>query len=246
MRKKGFRIFAVLLLILFGTTSCSDKNTGTQDDAAARPLAQIYLYGEEHGIDSVIQKEFEIWYEHYHEDGMRHLFLESPFFTCEFLNIWMREESDEILDALYDDLEGTAAHVPAKKDFYKQIKTKCPETVFHGTDVGHQFYSTGERFLEYLEQRNSEDTEQYRMAREVMEQGKYYYENADDVYREHKMTENFMHAFDALDGETVMGIYGAAHVHPDQMDYTGQVPCMANQLKTHYGDIIYSEDLFGK
>ena len=76
-------------------------------------------------------------------DGMRHLFLESPYYSCEFLNIWMQEEGDEILDAVYDDLEGTASYVPATKEFYKKIKEQCPETIFHGTDVGHQFWSTG-------------------------------------------------------------------------------------------------------
>lgn len=41
-----------------------------------------------------------------------------------------------------------------------------------------------------------------------------------------------------------MGIYGSAHTGLDEMDYSTQtIPCMANQLKEHYGDNIYSEDL---
>ena len=34
---------------------------------------------------------------------------------------------------------------------------------------------------------------------------------SDDIYRENKMTENFIRAFDALDGKKIMGIYGASH-----------------------------------
>jgi len=40
-----------------------------------------------------------------------------------------------------------------------------------------------------------------------------------------------------------MGIYGNAHTSLDAMDFTDSVPCMANQLKDIYKDIIYSEDL---
>ena len=179
-------------------------------------------------------------------DGMRHLFLESPYYSCEFLNIWMQEEGDEILDAVYDDLEGTAFHVPATKEFYKKIKEQCPETIFHGTDVGHQFWSTGERYLIYLEERGLKDSEQYLVAQDVMEQGKYFYDNSDDVYRENKMVENFIRAFNSLGGEKIMGIYGGYHVGLNTQNYTGELPCMANQLREHYGDIIYSEKLSSK
>ncbi|HHT24317.1 MAG TPA: hypothetical protein GXZ76_02205 [Clostridiaceae bacterium] len=246
MKRNRLCIFVTVVLILFGLMSCSSNNSGTPRNTVSRSLAQIFLYGEKHGIDATIEREFEIWHEHYDEDSMRHLFLESPYFTCEFLNVWMQEDNDEILNSLYDDLEGTASHVPAIKDFYKQIKEQCPETIFHGTDVGHQFYSTGERYLEYLEDNLLENTEQYLIAQEVIEQGQHFYETSDDVYRENKMTENFIREFDLLDDEKIMGIYGASHIDPDKMDFTGKVPCMANQLKEHYGDIIYSENLSGK
>ncbi|HHU53019.1 MAG TPA: hypothetical protein GXZ43_02920 [Clostridiaceae bacterium] len=60
------------------------------------------------------------------------------------------------------------------------------------------------------------------------------------------MTENFIREFDSLDYEKIMSIYGASHTGLDKMDFTGKVPCMANQLKEHYGEIIYSEYLSGK
>lgn len=98
--------------------------------------------------------------------------------------------------------------------------------------------------MKHLEKNNLEDSEQYLMVQEAIEQGKYYYENSDDVYRENKMAENFIREFGNLCGESVMGIYGGAHTGLDAMDYnTRSAPCMANQLKEAYGNIIYSEDL---
>ncbi len=75
---------------------------------------------------------------------------------------------------------------------------------------------------------------------------KHFYETSDDVYRENKMTEIFILAFDSLNGEQIMGIYGASHIGLYNMDFTGKAPSMANQLREHYGDIIYSENLSGK
>jgi len=46
--------------------------------------------------------------------------------------------------------------------------------------------------LKYLEENNLKDSEKYRLAHEAVKQGKYYYENSDDVYRENKMVENFI------------------------------------------------------
>lgn len=241
MKKDRLIRLAAILLFLFGMASCSNRTDETPVNTISRSEAQIFLYGEKHGIDEVIQKEFEIWHDHYHNDGMRHLFLETPYYTGEFLNIWMREDNDDILDAIYNDLEGTSSHVPALKDFYQKIKEQCPETIFHGTDVGHQFFSTGERYLEYLRQNDLVDSEQYLIAQKVMEQGQNFYDTSDDVYRENKMTENFIRAFDSLEDEKIMGIYGASHTGLNKLDYTGKVPCMANQLRQQYGDIIYTE-----
>jgi len=50
-----------------------------------------------------MDKEFELWHEYYNNKNMRHLFVELPYYTAEFLNIWMKSDSDEILDELYND-----------------------------------------------------------------------------------------------------------------------------------------------
>lgn len=228
------------------TEALTTETPTTADSPEASPHlpGQIYLYGEHHGDEKILNKELELWNEAYHQENMRHLFVELPCYTAEFLNIWMQSDSDEILDALYDDWKGSAAHNPYIKSFYQTIKRECPETVFHGTDVGHQYPSTGERYLAYLKENGQEDSEQYRTAQEVMEQGRYFYDNSDSVYRENQLTQNFTAAFDRLDGESIMGFYGSAHIGLDALDITGSVPCMANQLKEIYGDVITSEDLF--
>ena len=232
LRRKNTLILAVTLLL--GLAACANS-----PDYGDPSTGQIFLYGEQHGVAAIFDKEFEIWREYYQNDGMRHLFIEYPYYTAEYLNMWMRDGGDEILDAVYADLDGTAAHVPAMKDFFMRIKDECPKTVFHGTDVGHQYETTGKRFLETL----SETDERYVLTQEAIDQGREYYERADAVYRENKMTDNFIRHFDLLDGEDVMGIYGTAHTGLDAKDTTGNVPCMANRLKERYGVQARSEDL---
>lgn len=212
--------------------------------AEGEKVGQIFLYGEQHAVEKILHKELELWDSYYHEANMRHLFIEMPYYTAEFLNLWMKSETDQILEEIYADWAGTAAQNLHVKRFYQVIKEEYPETIFHGTDVGHQFQSTGQRFLTYLIGEGLQASEQYKLAREAILQGSYFYSNNDHVYRENKMTENFIREFSGLQNESVMGIYGGAHVDFEALDYmTKSVPSMANQLKKVYGDRIFSEDL---
>lgn len=204
---------------------------------------QVFLYGEVHSSEIMLEKEFQLWDSYYHKSGMRDLFIESPYYTAEFLNIWIQSENDDILEQLFRDLEGTAACSEETKEFYRKIKSNCPETIFHGTDVGHQYSSTGMRYLEYLRVEGLEGSEKYLLTLQAIEQGKYYYEHSDGPYRETTMTENFIREFDGLVNSSVMGIYGAAHTGLEAMDHSGTIPCMANQLHERYGSIIHSGDL---
>ena len=244
MKSKNIFLFNVVLIMLLALSACS--NHLAQGNIATSPLqsyGQIYLYGEQHAVEKILEKELELWYEYYHKESMRHLFVELPYYTAELLNIWMKSDNDDILDDVYNDWVGTASYASCIKEFYKNIKIQCPETIFHGTDVGHQYNSTGTYFLGYLASNNLKDSEQYILAKEAIEQGKYYYSNSDDVYRENKMVENFIREFDKLNGESVMGIYGASHTGLDDKNFSGSVPCMANQLKERYKDKIHSVDL---
>lgn len=244
---KNTRLLAFATALMMMTPLPAYASSGAQGSKSTPPAQstrQIYLVGESHGEKKILDKELELWNGYYHDENMRHLFVENPYYTAEFLNLWMKSDNDDILDAMYADWEGTASYKPVVKDFYRQIKSQCPETIFHGTDVGHQRDTIGARFLKYLEGKKLEGSEQYRLAQEAIEQGKTYYENSDNIYRENMMAENFAREFDKLGSGNIMGIYGAAHTALDAMEYTTQsIPCMANQLKARYGDNIHSVDL---
>ena len=237
---------AISLLSYLGIgTLRSATREGASHSSPVTHSGQIFLYGEEHAAEAILEKEFELWSTYYHDDNMRDLFVELPYYSAEFLNLWMQSDNDDILDQLYQDWEGTAIHSQVVIDFYKQIKHECPETIFHGTDVGHQYNTTGKRYLAYLRENGQGDgSEQYSLAQEAIKQGQYYYRHSDDVYRENTMVENFIREFDGLNGVNVMGIYGTAHTGIEGMDYaTNTVPCMANQLNRRYGEALHTKDL---
>ncbi|QEN08152.1 hypothetical protein EXM22_09185 [Oceanispirochaeta crateris] len=203
---------------------------------------KIYLYGEKHGVKKTINEEFTIWNEHY-ESGMRHLFIETAYFTAEYLNLWMGDEEDVRLYEVYSDWEGTASHNPYILNFYKRIKKTCPETIFHGTDVGHQYFSTGLRYLNYLEKNGLSESENYKITKHVIDQGSQYYNSNNDIYRENKMVENFIRELHSVDHEHIMGIYGTAHTNLNKKDFTRSIPCMASQLNSIYDGQVFSVDL---
>lgn len=248
-------LFALIVALVAGSlVACSNSSADKTASKSAQPTkdvpvvtqasGSIYLYGEAHGQAKIIDKEYELWSEFYHNEGMRHLFVELPYFTAEYLNLWMQSDNDEILEKIYDDWKGTSSHNPYTKEFYKKIKGECPETIFHGTDIGHQYDITGNRYLSYLAANDLTGSGKYTLTVEAIQQGRFFYSKDDHVYQENKMTENFIREFEKLGNESVMGIYGSAHTGLDEMDYkTQSVPCMGNQLQEHYGDNIYSENL---
>ena len=206
---------------------------------------QIYLLGESHGDSSIMAVELETW-DRYYQQGMRHLFIEWPYYDAEFLNLWMQAEDDAILTQLFEDMANTAAAQPIYWDYWHTFKEKYPETVFHGTDIGHTYQNSGPRYLRYLEQTGQKDSEAYRITLEVIEQGRAYYEDHGGSYafREPLMVHNFQRAYDALPaGTSIMGIYGAAHTNPgDTVEGTSD-PNMASQLQEIYGDRLHTTDL---
>ncbi|OMD70905.1 hypothetical protein [Paenibacillus odorifer] len=244
----------IVILVVSSLTACDNSTAGKRASKSAQPtivtpvVAQasgsIYLYGEAHGVAKILDKEYKLWSQYYHNEGMRHLFVELPYFTAEYLNLWMQSDNDDILEEIYDDWERTRSHNPDVKEFYKKIKSECPETIFHGTDIGHQYETNGSRYLSYLVANDLGESEKYTLTMEAIRQGRVFYSKEDGVYREDTMTENFIREFEKLGNESVMGIYGSAHTGLDEMDYkTQSIPCMGNQLQEHYGDNIYSENL---
>ncbi len=210
------------------------------EETAAQPVGgQIYLYGESHNEELQLKKELELW-QGYYATGMRHLFVEMASYTADYLNLWMQAKDDTILEELYKDWVGTQCHSQQVLDFYRAIKETCPETIFHGTDVGHQYRSTGTRYLVWLNYKGLKDSDTYRQTLDTIEQGKTYYRDNNAAYRESKMVENFVQAYDALEGESVMGIYGAFHVSRDGED---SFPRMAAQLAQRYPDALHTADV---
>lgn len=243
--KKLFAFLLAVLAFISLLSSCASSDESFNSGANSNSVSPlIYLYGETHSQENILEKELELWHEYYHDQKMRHLFVELPYYTAEYLNLWMQSDNDDILEEIYHDWYGTASYSDAVRNFYMEIKKDCPETVFHGTDVGHQYDSTGKRYLLYLEENGLENTGQYQLAQEAIEQGKQYYQGSDMDYRENTMTENFIREFDKLNGEAIMGIYGSAHTGVEAMSYdSGSLPCMANQLSKHYPGILFSADL---
>lgn len=207
---------------------------------------QIYLYGEHHSRDEYLQKELDLWATFY-AMGVRDLFIEDSYAGAAFLNEWMQADDDEILLRLYDDLEGTMAHSQNVLGFYRCIKENFPETVFHGTDVDHQYYSTGERYLNALRDAGQENTDAYAIALENNKQGKRYYEllekdeNAGESYRENCMVHNFIAAYERSGGVCIMGIYGGFHVDQEGENLLDGTPRMAQQLAKQYGERLHTE-----
>lgn len=206
-------LILVLILALLGLLWNNVNNTSNSTD-------EIYLYGEWHSDSHILDRELEIWGEYY-KKGMRDLFVEYPYTDAQFLNLWMQADDDELLDQQFKDWEGTAGGTEIVKNFLKQIKKTYPKTVFHGTDVGHTWHSTGPRYLKYLKSTGQMDTEEYQRALLNIQQGKRYAricqtnEEAAEQYREDRMVENFQRSYQELE-EThrtdIMGIYGNAHI----------------------------------
>ncbi|MDR2564104.1 MAG: hypothetical protein LBC98_09235 [Prevotellaceae bacterium] len=205
--------------------------------------AKIVLIGEDHGIDWIIDKEFSIWKDLYNK-GFRHLFIEISYFDGEYLNAWMRSKNDDIYEALFLDKKGTSFDNKDIYEFYKRIKRECPLTVFHGTDIGHQYDLTGKRFLEYLTKNNLQNSRLYNLTLESISQGKKYYNDDLDRerYRENCMAQNFIREYKNIGNTRMVGIYGSAHTNYNKQAFFGDYPCMAKELRAHYGDVIYFEN----
>ena len=236
MKNRLKSIIAFGIIISFAIVSeilnATDVRGSAVYDYTPEGGGNIHLYGEYHGQSNYYDKELEIWV-NYYEKGNRDLFVELPYYTAEFLNLWMKADDDVILNQIYNDIDGTASHTEDYLRFLKAIKTDCPETVFHGTDVGHQYKTTGARYLEYLEEFEPDNSEKYELASACIEQGAHFDGmNATDSYREQMMSENFMAAYERIGQKEIMGIYGSYHINPNNAEL------MAGQIKTKYGDVV--------
>jgi len=235
------KVFLLVLALSITATACASIETRME-----KSTGQIFLYGEIHGVPRILNKQLEIWRNYYHNRNMRHMFIEFPYFTAEFLNMWMQSENDDILYKLFDDWVGSCWHSPHVLMFFKTIKNDFPETIFHGVDILVWHAPTGIRFLQHLKDNNMQGTEQYLMTLETLKQGERFYDqgNFDFEFRVTAMTENFIRAFDRLGDQNVMGIFGKAHI---SLGYRvlglPDIPTLAERLRERYGDSVHAMDL---
>ena len=225
-------VISVLILVYAAVTRSRYTPYESEEET------KIFLYGDVPGVKQYYEKEYELWESYYTENGFRDLFLELPYYEAQLLNLWMDAEDDAILQEWYENIEGTRAHVDPILDFYRSIRENCPDTVFHGTDIGNRYDTSGSRYLAYLEELGETDSDRYRLAEECIEQGKTYSENKDPAYREETMTQNFIREYETLEDGSVMGIYADEHCDPRKNIQKGGTGSMAKQLQEKYGDII--------
>lgn len=197
---------------------------------------KIYLYGEQHYVPKILEKELELWGEYY-EQGTRHLFLELPYYTAEFLNQYMQADNNDILDGIYDTMIADGVpYIPENKEFFVTIKEDYPDTIFHGTDVGLQYYNIGVEYVDYLQKNNLTNTDEYILTLENIVQGIKYYQTRDNNYREYILAQNFIREMETVGDESVMGIYGSAHTNLSASR-------MAGKLYSKYGDRVVTTNL---
>lgn len=238
-RVKTISAFGIVLLFVVAGLLLDHFDQTT--DVFPNENTVISLYGEAHGFKRYYDIEFEVWSKYY-DEGYRNLFVELPYYSAEFLNEWMKADSDELIDLFFEEIRGTQSGNESYYEFFHEIKERCPETIFYGTDVGHQYDTTGARYLEYLEENGLDDSEQYRLAKECIRQGIEFCNNDTEQngmteLRESYMVSNFIDAYTRCGGGRIMGIYGSYHTNLYNPDL------MAGKLRAQYGDIISSVKL---
>ncbi len=237
MKIKVKTIIAFTLLFVISLVAVILDLNDKSNDVYPADDTKIMLYGESHGSKAYYDVELQLWQDFY-EDGLRDFFIELPYYTAEFLNVWMKEDTNVLLDTWFEEISGTLSGNKYYYDFFCQIKKTCPETVFYGTDVGHQFDTTGARYLKYLEDNGLKDSENYQRSEDCIKQGKEFYENREDSsgvseLREAYMVSNFKNAYARQGGGKIMGVYGSYHTNVN-------ADVMVSRLKCDLGDIISS------
>lgn len=238
MKNKVKTIIAFTLLFVISLVSVILDLNDKSNDIYPTSNTKIMLYGESHGSKEYYDAELELW-QGFYENGLRDLFLELPYYSAEFLNVWMKDDTNALLDTWFEEINGTLSGNEYYYDFLCAIKKRCPDTVFYGTDIGHQFDTTGKRYLNYLEDNGLKDSENHKLAEECIAQGKAYYERdsrhtrASEI-REEYMVSNFEKAYLRCGGDKIMGVYGSYHTDLDNSDL------MAGRLKAIFGDSISS------
>ena len=177
-------LLVVMLLVLTACGSEPRQPQITDETAVTGPeeIGEIYLYGEYHANEHLLQKELALWKDCYAR-GVRYLFVELPYYTAQYLNLWMQAEDDTTLLEIYEDWNGSLSYNELVLEFYRSIKADCPETIFVGTDIGHQYDTTGTRYESYLRAEGQLNSEEYKRTDACVIQGRSFYLVSDPIRR---------------------------------------------------------------
>ena len=126
-RVKTISAFGIVLLLV--VTGLLLDHFDQTTDVFPNENTVISLYGEAHGFKRYYDIEFEAWSKYY-DEGYRNLFVELPYYSAEFLNEWMKADSDELIDLFFEEIQGTQSGNESYYEFFHEIKERCPETIF--------------------------------------------------------------------------------------------------------------------
>ena len=233
------------MVLLPGLFVCGYSESAPEN---ADPGELIYLYGENHYHAVCMEKELSAWKDLY-DSGARHLFIEYSYAYAQRLNTWMQADGDELLSWLWSEEEDDLDSVPVEAlllfDFYKAVEEHCPETVFHGPDIEHEYDTLGEEYLAALEAAGEQDSVEYARTVLTCEQGKHAHQNGETDegyrYREACLADNFIWEMEQLEPQAVMGIYGFTHVEGVVTEHQKSLATdanMATRLAEKYGSRI--------
>ena len=93
----------IILALLFA--SCQSYVNYSDVVAQNDDVHRIYLYGETHGIQLIMQKEIELWEDYYTNQNFRHLFMEIGYCDAQLLNLWMESGDEDFLNVILENME---------------------------------------------------------------------------------------------------------------------------------------------
>lgn len=214
---------------------------------------QIFIYGETHGDQGILEEEFDIRHNYYKSYGFRHLLIEFSVVTAEKLNAYLRSDTDEIWNTMFMNFIESKASCATIHFYYfiKKIKENCPETIFHGIDVAEGHGNDINNIVNYLNsliKKGELNKDLFEKAKNNFIDAIFYNENRGtkdgESYREEKMAENVLNEFNSLKNYNVMGIFGSAHTDKNGSNFFFKnSPNMGNMLDKNIGYNLYSESL---
>lgn len=196
--------------------------------------APVYLFGETH-LDQLCY-DAELWMlQQCYAKGLRHLFYEMASYAAEEINLWMHADDDTILHQLFEDWRGTLGASANHFAWFKEIKKKFPELIFHGVDIDAFYNTTGARYLARL--KGHEDSEDYRSTTLTMTLGQSWHDAGGGInaQREYFMFVGFERELETLwrsdKDARIFGIFGKFHTDILQENN------LINMLRKKYGEI---------